>query len=79
MRECHYNDQLFDGRGIGAFYYGLLMRSGVSWQDIYFKKINRYQRFMGKIGTRIDAIVFKKHWEKEKKQSGIIIVEMQKP
>lgn len=76
--KCNFDDQIYDGRGRGTFYYSIQNVFGVSWEDRFFGRINRIQRYAGKIGQILDAFVFKSHWETKKKKSGIIINEFKK-
>jgi ubiquinone/menaquinone biosynthesis C-methylase UbiE len=79
MTSCSYDDRVFDGRGMGTVYYWFLFKAGITWQHIYFSQFSKTQRLAGKIGAALDRIVFKKHWEAERKKSGIMIAKFTKP
>lgn len=70
-----YDDRVWDGRGHRSCYFTLQQLFGVSWENRYFKEINRFQKIIGYIGNRMDGIVFRSHWEAKQKKSGIMIVE----
>lgn len=70
-----YDDRIWDGRGLGSYYYALTSISGLTWEKRYFNQQNFVQFFAGKLGTFLDSIVFKTHWEVKKKCSGVMIVE----
>jgi ubiquinone/menaquinone biosynthesis C-methylase UbiE len=73
--KVHYDDRIWDGRGSGTFHYTLSSLFGVTWEKRYFNQLNLFHIFAGKLGTFLDSIVFRTHWEAKKRCSGVIIVE----
>lgn len=73
-----FDDQIWDGRGHGTFYHGLMSLLGVGWETIRLKKVGAVRAQIGRIGRILDRIVFHTHWEARKKASGIIICEFTK-
>ncbi len=73
-----YDDRIWDGRGVGAFYHLCQNLTGVTWEKRYFGKINRVQNMAGSIGKMLDKIIFRTHWEARLKRSGIMVVEFMK-
>jgi len=73
-----YDDQFWDGRGMGTFYYGIGKLVGVNWNLISLKKLSIIQKKAMRFGSIIDRIVFHYHWEAKLKRSGIIVVVMEK-
>jgi len=73
-----FDDRIWDGRGYGTFYYGLMSLLGVDWETIRQKKVGALRTQAGRIGRLLDRIVFHSHWEARKKASGIIICEFTK-
>ena len=73
-----FDDRIWDGRGHGTFYYGLLSFLGVDWETIHRKQVGMVRTQLGRIGHILDRIVFHTHWEAGKKASGIIICEFTK-
>lgn len=71
--DCVYDNRVWDGRGHGTFYYGLLSLFGVNWETIYFKKIGWFRRLVGRVGILMDRVVFKFHWEARRRRSGTMI------
>ncbi len=78
LTNCVYDDRIFDGRGLGTFYYTFTSLSGVTWGKRSFNNINFFQRIVGLCGEYLDKIIFKTHWEAKLKRSGIIVVEFTK-
>lgn len=75
LRRCSYDDRIWDGRGLGTFKYGLLLLCGGSWEGMYLKRLTPLQKYARRLGERIDAAVFKYHWERRIRRSGVMIVE----
>jgi SAM-dependent methyltransferase len=71
----HYETRFWDPTGNGTFYYKMMEFFGSTWEKRYLRSDTRFQRLMGKVGRKIDNIVFKNHWEAKKRSSGIIIAE----
>lgn len=78
LTKCVYDDNIFDGRGLGTFYYTFTSFFGVTWRKRFINNINLFQRIMGLCGRYLDKIIFKTHWEAKLKRSGIIVVEFSK-
>lgn len=76
--KCYYDDRIYDGRGNGTFHFSLQEFFGLTWEKRFFRKSNFIQRLAGRIGSKLDRIVFRNHWEAKRKKSGIIIVEFTK-
>lgn len=76
--NLHYDDRFWDGRGKGTFFYAFQEILGVDWEKRYFQKLNLIQKGMGKVGSFLDELIFKNHWEAQRKRSGIIIAEFTK-
>lgn len=76
--DIFYDDRFWDGRGMGAFYYGMGKLFGVNWNQISLKKLNIIQKLAMRFGSILDKIIFHYHWEEKLKRSGIIIVVMEK-
>jgi SAM-dependent methyltransferase len=76
--HIEFNDRIWDGRGQGTFYYGLMSLLGVDWETIHNKKVGLVRTQIGRIGHILDRIVFHTHWEAKRKASGIIICEFTK-
>jgi SAM-dependent methyltransferase len=74
-----YDDSVYDGRGTGTYYHSLQKIAGVTWEKRFHNQLTAFQRFMGRVGKKIDRWAFKSHWESEQQKSGIIIVEFTKP
>jgi SAM-dependent methyltransferase len=70
-----YDDRIWDGRGMGTFYYLFQNLLGVTWEKRRVNKLNKMQKMAGKTGRIVDEIIFKTHWEAKIKRSGIIIAE----
>jgi len=73
-----FDDRIWDGRGQGTFYYGLISLLKVDWKTIYLKKVGVLRTQIGRVGSILDRIVFHTHWEARRKASGIIICEFTK-
>ncbi|MBU0612352.1 class I SAM-dependent methyltransferase, partial [Patescibacteria group bacterium] len=78
LEQVHYDDEIFDGRGMGSFRWLVSDFLKITYEDYYFKKISFLKRIFLKIASLIDKVVFSTHWEKRKKQSGIIIAKFVK-
>lgn len=78
LNKVYYDDDIFDGRGTGSFKWLISDFLKITYEDYYFKKISFFKRGILKIASKIDKLIFSIHWEKEKKQSGIIIAEFVK-
>ena len=78
MLNCWYDDRVWDGRGMGTFYFLSQKITNSSWERRFIGDVNKFQRIAGKIGNKLDEIVFKTHWEAKYRKSGIIIVEFTK-
>jgi SAM-dependent methyltransferase len=76
--HIEFDDRIWDGRGHGTFYYGLMSHLGVNWETIQLKKVGAIRTQIGCIGHILDRIVFHSHWEARRKASGIIICEFSK-
>jgi len=76
--NCHFDDRIWDGRGIGTYYYSLMKFVGWSWEKQLLGKQNNIHKLFGKLGKYIDNNVFRNHWEAKKRKSGIIIAEFTK-
>lgn len=73
-----FDDRIWDGRGHGTFYHGLMSLLGVDWETIYMKRIGAIRTQIGRIGRLLDRVVFWGHWEARMKASGIMICEFTK-
>ncbi len=73
-----YEARLWDPTGNGTFYYKLMEFFGSTWEKRYLRQDNRLQHLAGRIGRKIDSLVFRKPWEAKKRRSGIIIAEFTK-
>ncbi len=78
LEEVHYDDAIFDGRGKGTFRWMVSDYLKITYEDYYFKKINRLKRIFLRGASLIDKVIFATHWEKRKRQSGIIIAKFVK-
>lgn len=78
LEKVDYNDEIFDGRGIGAVRWLISDLLKITYEDYYFKKISFLKRVCLKIASKIDKVIFSTHWEKNKRQSGIIIARFKK-
>jgi len=76
--KIDYDDQLWDGRGLGTFRYGLGELFGFSWEKARAKELKFATRMAMRAGRAIDNIVFSTHWEQKLRRSGIIITTMTK-
>lgn len=75
VNKIEYDDRIWDGWGIGTFFFLFTSIVGVNWETIHSKKITIYQKIAGKFESFIDNIVFRTHWETKHRYSGVIIVE----
>jgi SAM-dependent methyltransferase len=73
-----FDDRIWDGRGDGTFYFGLMSLLGVDWETMRLKKVGMLRTQAGRIGRILDRIVFSVHWEARKKTSGIMVCEFTK-
>lgn len=78
LEKIYYDDSLWDGRGWGTFRFRLGHMTGVTWQNLYFKKVTVIQHVAMKLGNFIDKLVFSTHWEAKLGRSGIMVVVMGK-
>lgn len=78
LDKVYYDDRFWDGRGWGTCEFGLSALVGVTWQNLYFKKLNFIQRMALRAGWLLDQLVFSTHWEAKLRRSGIIIAIMSK-
>lgn len=76
--DIFYDDQFWDGRGTGTFYYGIGKYFGVNWNLISLKRLSIIQKLAMRFGSILDRIIFHYHWEARLKRSGIIVVVMEK-
>lgn len=73
LEQIYYDNSIFDGRGTGTFRWMVSDFLKISYEDYYFKRIDFLKRICLKVASLVDKVVFSTHWEKTKKQSGIII------
>lgn len=76
MTGLWFDDEIFDGRGIGAFQFIFSEFVGVTWEDrLTGKKPGWLGRKADKLGYKLDKRVFKTHWEADRRRSGIMVAE----
>lgn len=73
LSELIFNDDIFDGRGMGLFGKALSRLVGLTWEVEMLNKQRFYQRIMGQIGRAIDRVLFGAHWEARLGLSGIMV------
>jgi SAM-dependent methyltransferase len=73
LKELIFNDDIFDGRGIGLFGMAMGRLAGLTWEIEMLDRQRLYQRVMRKIGRVIDLILFATHWEARLGMSGIMV------
>lgn len=73
LEKVYYDDEIFDGRGIGTFTWLISDFFKITYEDRYFQAISFFKRICLKIGSILDRIFFVIHWEKSIKRSKIII------
>jgi len=79
LTHIWYDDRIFDGRGIGTFYFALTSLFGCTWEGMHNNRMmTNAQKVAGVIGRLLDNIIFYFHWETLLKRSGIVIVEFTK-
>lgn len=78
LSHIAFDDRIWDGRGNGTFYHGLMSLLGVDWETIYLQKVGAVRTQIGRIGRILDRIAFHGHWEARRKASGIMICEFTK-
>lgn len=78
LENVYYDDRFWDGRGWGTFRLGFGHLVGVTWQSLYFRKLNLIQKIAMKLGGALDRLVFSTHWEAKMRRSGIMVAVMGK-
>lgn len=80
VSKIHFNDDIYDGRGIGTFKYSLSKLAGMSFREAHVgKPKKRLHKIAFRLGVRLDKLLFASHWESRLGCSGIMIVEFTKP
>lgn len=78
LKEIHFDDQIFDGRGVGSVVHWARKLIGVPFERFKKNKMSMIERLVIKLAAAIDWIVFWSHWESRLGRSGIMIVKMKK-
>ena len=51
---------------------------GSTWEKRFLGNTSSIQKIAGKIGGKLDNLIFKTNWEAQKRKSGILIAEFTK-
>jgi cyclopropane fatty-acyl-phospholipid synthase-like methyltransferase len=78
LTKVEYDNSIFDGSGKGTFRWLFSSFVGITFENIYFKKINKLQKLIMNSGIFLDNLIFKKDWERKKRCSGIIVASFKK-
>ncbi len=73
-----YETRFWDSTGMGTFHFKFMELFGSTWENRYLGEITFIQRMAGKIGRKLDNLIFKSNWEAKKRKSGILIAEFTK-
>jgi SAM-dependent methyltransferase len=73
-----YDERFWDGSGKGAFHYGMARLAGITWRDIYIKRLNYFHKMLLRFGSALDIVAFCCHWEARARRSGIIVASLSK-
>ena len=71
--EFEFCDDVYDGRGYGTLSYGLQALAGWNWENEIVGTTNVFQKMLWRLGSRVDSILFRSHWESKKERSGIVV------
>ncbi len=73
-----YETKFWDASGRGTFHYKLMELFGSTWEKRFLGNTSSIQKIAGKIGGKLDNLIFKTNWEAQKRKSGILIAEFTK-
>jgi SAM-dependent methyltransferase len=78
LKSVDYRDDVFDGRGFGAFKYGVGRLVGFSWEKSMLNRLRLHHQLAMNFGTFLDRLVFSLHWEAKLQRSGIMVATYEK-
>lgn len=78
LNSVDYRDDIFDGRGFGAFRFLAGKSIGFSWEKSMLDRIRLHHRIAMRVGSIVDKLVFSLHWEASLKRNGIMVATYEK-
>lgn len=78
LKAVEYRDDIFDGRGFGTFRFLAGRSVGFTWEKFMLNRLGINHRIAMRIGSIVDKLVFKPHWEAFIGRSGIMVATYEK-